>query len=185
MIKGKIPQGKFTAIYKKLSPFLVKFISKRVGADKEAVEEVFSETILAAWKGFSAFKHKSSYFTWLCRIALNKTADYYRGQVNRDSAIIAPLLEDIAQIRSNEPSPEERLALEEIRASVRRALDLLPDEKRQVLYLRYWRDLTVKQIAKTLGVSERSIEGKIYRAKNLLRDNLAVISPSLERVYRQ
>lgn len=161
----------------------MKFIVKRMGADKQATEEVFSRTTAAAWEGWNTFEHKSTYFTWVCRIALNKIADYYREQVNERSVFIAPLLKDIAQFKSKQPTPEEKLALHELRASIRACISLLPEEKRKLLYLRYWRKLTVKQIAKQFNISERAIEGRIYRAKQSLGEIIASKHPELTKAY--
>lgn len=144
---------------------MTKFIARKIGAEQEAVEEVFSETVLAALNGWHTFKHKSSYFTWLCRIALNKIADYYRDQVHERSIIVVPTLKEFANLESKEISPEERLALSELRKSVNDCLNLLPPEKRRLLHLRYWREFATREIAKTLGVSVRAAEGKLYRAR--------------------
>src|SRR3989304_10491064 len=108
----------FEKAYRKLAPPLMKFTVKRMGGNQEAAEEVFARTVSAAWEGWNAFEHKSSYFTWLCRIALNKIADYYREQVHNNSVLIAPFLEDIAEISINELSPSERMGLDELRSSL-------------------------------------------------------------------
>jgi len=163
----------------------MKFIVKRMGANTEATEEIFSRTITAAWEGWNTFEHKSTYFTWVCRIALNKIADYYREQINRRSVFIAPLLEDIAQFKSKEPTPEEKLALHELRASIRACIFILPEEKRELLYLRYWKRLTIKQIAKQFNISERAIEGRIYRARQNLGEIIASKHPELVKVYEK
>lgn len=164
----RIPRKTFEVVYKKLSLPLTKFIAKRIGADHDAVEEVFSRTVIAAWKGFKTFKHKSSYFTWLCRIALNKIADYYRDQVNQRSVFIVPTLKELANLQYEGISPEEMLALKELCKAVNDCLDLLPYEKRRLLHLRYWKDLSIAEIAKIWGVSPRAVEGRIYRAKKSL-----------------
>lgn len=170
-------------VYQKFGTPLMKFIFKRMGADQDAAEEIFAKTIAAAWKGFGTFKHKSSYFTWICRIALNKIADYYRGQVNERSRFVAPFLEDIANIEDKNLTPEEDLVLQELRVSIRNCLNMLPDETRNLLYLRYWESLTIKQIAKRLNISERSIEGKIYRGKRLLKEALSIKHPEIAENY--
>jgi len=155
----------FEKIYKKLALPLTKFIIKAVGGKEEVVEDVLSETMTAAWRGWKTFKHKSSYFTWLCRIALNKIADYYRDQVNRNSGIIVPLFGNLNIPDDKSLSPEEKLALKELRESVNNCLNLLPCEKRRLLWLRYWKDLSYDEIARTLNISERAVEGRLYRAK--------------------
>jgi RNA polymerase sigma factor (sigma-70 family) len=156
----------FESVYRNLALPLTKFVIKRVGGDPKAVDEVVASTMVAAWKGWHTFRHKSSYFTWLCRIALNKIADYYHDQVNERSRIIVPLLDAITKIDSDTLKPEEELALKELRRSVNNCLNLLPPEKRKLLQFRYWYNLSYSEIAKMLGISVRAVEGKIYRAKN-------------------
>lgn len=160
----------FQIVYKKLALPLTKFIVKRVGGDHDAVEEVFSRTMEAAWKGWGSFEHKSSYFTWLCRIALNKAADYYRDQVHKQSKIVTPTLKRLAEYKSNELSPEKKLVLQELRDGVGACLDLLPPDKRQLLWLKYWRELTNREIGKMLGISERAVEGRLYRARHAMEE---------------
>lgn len=160
----------FERVYKKFSLPLTKFIAKRMGATQPEVEIVFEETIVAAWKGLHTFRHKSSYFTWLCRIALNKIADYYRDQVHRNSKIVVPLIEALTKADFKNLSPEETLALKELRASVNDCLNLLPPEKRRLLQFRYWYDMSYTQIGKILGLSDRAVEGKLYRARQDFRE---------------
>lgn len=156
----------FEKVYKKLALPLTKFIIKAVGGKEGVVDEVLSETFVAAWKGWHTFKHKSSYFTWLCRIALNKIADYYRDQVNRNSGIIVPLFGNLNIPDDKSLTPLEKVSLQELRKSVDNCLNLLPYEKRRLLWLRYWKDLSHEEIAKSLGISERAVEGRLYRAKH-------------------
>lgn len=157
---------KFESVYKNWVLPLTKFVMKRTGADTKAVDEVVEETFVAAWKGLNTFQHKSSYFTWLCRISLNKISDYYRDQVHKNSRIVVPLLDAITAIDSKSLSPEEALALKELRKSVNDCLNLLPTEKRQLLWFRYWKDMSYAEISKIMGVSKRAVEGQIYRAKH-------------------
>ena len=155
----------FDEQYHKYSPILYKFIAKHLRKDETAVEFVFEETIVAGWKSYKSFKHKSSYFTWLCRIALNKIADYYHDQVNEKSRFFVPLIDSLTYIDRDNLSPEENLSLKELRTSVSDCLNLLPIEKRQLLWFRYWKDYSYEQIGKMMGISERAVEGRIYRAK--------------------
>jgi RNA polymerase sigma factor (sigma-70 family) len=139
---------RFESVYKDWALPLTKFVMKRTGANKKDVDEVVEETFVSAWRGWNAFKHKSSYFTWLCRIALNKIS------------------EAITTADNKSLSPEENLALKELRKSVNDCLNLLPIEKRQLLWFRYWKDMTYAEISKMMGVTERAVEGQIYRAKH-------------------
>ncbi|MEK9157904.1 MAG: RNA polymerase sigma factor, partial [Patescibacteria group bacterium] len=71
-------------LYDTLGRKIMKLILKRNGGDMEVADQVLQDTFVAAYKSFHTFHNKSTYFTWLCRIALNKLADYYRGQVNKN-----------------------------------------------------------------------------------------------------
>lgn len=157
---------RFKKLYKQFSTPLFKFIAKHMGAGRRETEEVFEDTFVAAWKGYASFKHKSSYFTWLCRIALNKIADYYHDQVHNNSRIIVPLIDSITDVDDKHLTPEEAIALKELRQHVNACLNLLPYRKRRLLWFRYWRDLSYEQIGKILGISPRAVEGRLYRAKH-------------------
>lgn len=155
----------FSFTYRKFALPLTKFLVKHLHGDHEAVEEIFADTIEAAWKGHQTFKSKSTYYTWLCRIGLNKIADYYRRRINTRSGIVAPLLDNLAHLEDMDPTPEEKLALLDLKSALLDCLDLVPNKYHHILHLHFWKELTVKEIANTLGVSERSVEGKLYRAK--------------------
>ncbi len=116
---NKTPHRSFVIAYRAFALPLTKFIVKRLGGNQEAAEEVFARTVGAAWEGWNTFKHKSKFFTWICRIALNKIADYYREEINHKSKFVAPLLEEIAEASITKLSPSERLTLDELRASER------------------------------------------------------------------
>ena len=157
--------GSFSEAYQKYSPILIRFIAKHLGKNESAVEEVFQDTVVAAWKGYKTFKHKSTFFTWVCRIALNKISDYYRDQIHKNSRIFVPLLDSLTYIDTQKLTPEESVALKELRASVNDCLNLLPYEKRRLLWFKYWKDYSYEKIGKLLGISERAVEGRLYRAK--------------------
>ncbi len=173
MAGKSIPRKSFEILYKQFALPLTKFIVKRMGGNTQAVEEVFSATMAAGWRGYKTFKHKSSFFTWLCRIALNKMADYYRDQVNRRSQVVVPSLKLLMNAVSPEINPTEKLALEELKIQVNRCLNLLPPDKRRLLHLKYWQELTHREIAKTLGISVRAVEGRLYRARAAMEATLS------------
>lgn len=150
-----------------VSQKVLRFLLKR-SKNPDVAKEVLQETWVAALKSYHTFKHKSSYFTWLCKISLNKLADYYRDQVNRQSKIVVPGIEKLNLIFDPKISHEEKMILDELKIKVNKCLDLMPKEYRQLLQLRYYEQLASREICLKLKVSERSLEGKLYRAKKLL-----------------
>ena len=147
---------------------LFRFLLKRSGGDYEAAREAVQESFVSALKSYHTFRHKSSYFTWLCKIALNKLSDYYRDQVRHQSHFVIPAVEKFNSIFDPSLSPEEKLTLDELRIKVKACLNLLPPHYRQLLQLRYYEQLSTSQISLKLKLPLRSLEGKLYRAKKLL-----------------
>ncbi len=172
---SKTPQKKslkyrgFELFYRQFALPLYKFLVKKTGGNTSLAEEVSAQTFEAALKGWDSFGHRSSYFTWVCRIALNKLADYYRDRIHQNSHLVAPFLEEIGKIEDKSLKPEEKLALKELRLAVKGCLNLMPEETKRLIYLRYWEDLTLKKISEIMGISERSAEGKLYRARAELK----------------
>lgn len=161
----------FDGLYKKYISPLTRFVFKKIGSDPVMADQIVSETFEAAWKGYKSFQNKSSFFTWLCKISLNKIADYYRDQINRRSHFIVPTLKKWSQIEkltenNKYVSPEEQLLLNELRDKVNKVLDILPEGKRKLLQYKYYRDLSYKEISVILKISTRAVEGKLYRAKS-------------------
>lgn len=176
---GKNTRSSFESIYRLLALPVKKFLIKKMGGDQNAAEEIFARTWSAAWQGFSKFRHKSSYFTWVCRIGLNKIADYWHDQINDNSRWVAPLFKEWGTGDTHDLTPEELISLSELRASLRECMSLLPEDKRVLLQFRYWYDLTLKEISAKLGISERAVEGRLYRAKQLLKKFLCAHHPEL------
>ena len=133
-----------------------------------AAEEAVQNTYIAATKSFHTFHHKSTYFTWVCRIALNKLADYYRDQVNSRSKTVVPTVEAFNKIFDPAISHEEKMALDELSQAVNSCLNTLPPKYRQLLQFKYYEQLTSKEISLRLNLPARSLEGQLYRARKSL-----------------
>lgn len=150
-----------------VSEKVLRLLLKR-SKNPEIAREVLQETWIAALKSYRTFKHKSTYFTWVCKIALNKLSDYYRDQVNKQSKVIVPSIERFNSIFDPSISVEEKIVLDELKFKVNKCLDLLPDEYRKLLQLRYYEQLACQEISLKLKIPLRSLEGKLYRAKKAL-----------------
>lgn len=167
-------------LYKQLGSKILMFILKRNGGDLDLARQVVQDTFVAAFKSYGTFRHKSSYFTWLCKIALHKMTDYYRQQVNSRSHVVIPTLEQLDSLVDPKISPEEKLSLDEFRQNVNRCLDLLPPEYRQLLHLKYYKDLSNREICLKLNLSPRKLEGRLYRARQAMVGVVSQKAPHLK-----
>jgi len=93
---------------------LTRFLLKRSHGNQEAVQEAIQETYLAVSRSYATFSHKSTFFTWVCKIALNKLRDYYRDQVRHESHFIVPAINTLNSIFDPNLSPEEKVTLDEL-----------------------------------------------------------------------
>lgn len=132
--------------------------------DPIAAEDIAQEAFLQAFLSLDKFCRQSSFSTWLVRIAVNKALDHLRRERARPGA--ADLTDAIP---SNAPTPEKVLLQEETLWQLREEVLKLPPIYRKVIYDFYFHKLSYKEIAAKEGVSEKTVESRLYRARGMLR----------------
>lgn len=134
----------------------------------DGADDVTQEAFLAAWRGLPEFRGDCRFSTWLYRLVNNAAIDYLRREKrHRDTGDV-----DDLELPDGGPSPQELAERSDTRTAVRRALDKLSPEHRQVLLLRYMQELDYGEIAQALDVSEGTVKSRINRAKSKLRELL-------------
>jgi len=112
----------FNLLYKQFLSPLTRFVFKRIGSDPIMADQIVTETFTAAWKGYKTFKHKSSFFTWLCRIALNKIAD--EEKISVEDSEVEQLVTASGQEKPEEVKPQQKAMIKGV-LKRRKALDRL------------------------------------------------------------
>lgn len=135
----------------------------------DSAEDVTQEAFLAAWRALPEFRGACRFSTWLYRLVSNAAIDCLRREKkHRDTGDV-----DDLELPDGGPSPQEQAERSDTRDAVRRALDRLSPEHRQVLLLRFMQELDYGEIARALNVSEGTVKSRINRAKSKLREVLA------------
>lgn len=135
----------------------------------DSAEDVTQEAFLAAWRALPEFRGDCRFSTWLYRLVSNAAIDCLRREKkHRDTGDV-----DDLELPDGSPSPQEQAERSDTRDAVRRALDRLSPEHRQVLLLRFMQELDYGEIARALDVSEGTVKSRINRAKSKLREVLA------------
>ena len=135
----------------------------------DGAEDVTQEAFLAAWRALPEFRGDCRFSTWLYRLVSNAAIDCLRREKkHRDTGDV-----DDLELPDGGPSPQEQAERSDTRDAVRRALDRLSPEHRQVLLLRFMQELDYGEIARALNVSEGTVKSRINRAKSKLREVLA------------
>lgn len=136
-------------------------------------EEVASEAFLRAYERLRQFEGRSSFISWLGRIATNLC---FRRRERADlSAVSLSELEREEEGRpertppSLSPTPEQAAIQAEMRRVIRHAVAELPEPDQTVLRLRDIEDLSTAQVSARTGLTEAAVKARLHRARQRLR----------------
>lgn len=145
----------------------------RIVKNKDVADDIFQETfvkiIMTLRQG--RYTETGKFGAWLNRIAHNLIIDYYRQEKSENSVSIDNDETDLLNRRDLcEENIEDLLVDTQIREDVKRIIDALPDAQREVLVMRYYNDMSFKEIAEATGVSINTALGRMrYAIMNMRR----------------
>lgn len=137
--------------------------------DREASEEIAQEVFVRAWRKLDRFRGLSSPKTWLYRIAVNLAKNHLR---RRRELTMEPSEVEQAHGATREEGPEASMLSQDLRRSVRAAVESLAPELRIVVALFYLEELSVNDVAATVGIPAGTVKSRLARARSELRDTL-------------
>ncbi len=149
--------------------------------NKEDADDLTQEIFIQVYHALSKFRGDSNFQTWLYRIVLNAAINHKRKNNRNIFQRIGNFLhhdwEKEKYLRIPETdNPENILIKEEHRELVRKALEALPENQRSAIILSKYDDLSQREIAEILGVTEGAVEALLQRAKSNLRKKLSVLN---------
>ena len=110
---------------------------------------------------------------WLRRVAKDALSAHWRMKLNRPKHIPLPeatLAGRLARQLESEPIAADLLDRTEVRDQILLALTQLSAAEQELIIDRYFRGRTLGQLAERLGISERAVEGRLYRARQAIRN---------------
>jgi RNA polymerase sigma-70 factor (ECF subfamily) len=139
--------------------------------------DLTQETFIHAYRNIGRFRHESSIYTWLYRIAINLCKRAYSKKRRRGSILTGSLddpetLQQIARQASEEKSAIEIMELGEEQLVIRREIAALPDKHKAVIILKYLQELSYEEIAEVLGCGIGTVKSRLSRAKEKLKKRL-------------
>ena len=140
----------------------------------EDARELSQEAFVKAYRNLSRFRFGSSFYTWLCRIAMNVSIDHLRRMKKRqteefDEGIATRGQDGVISLAHHRGDPGRSLERKRLRERIFRALDQLPEDQRQVIILREIDGLAYKDIADVMGVPEGTVMSRLYYARKKLQ----------------
>ena len=147
---------------------LMRYIIAPILQNPQDQEDCLSEVAMRVWEKIEQFnQERGSWKTWLTAITRNAALNYTRNTHRHNSVEEIP-----DDTPSPKPSPEELIIQKELQSAVNYALRQLSPKDRMLFYRKYYYLQSTAQIASELGMTERSVEGKLYRLKKQLRKML-------------
>ncbi len=150
--------------------------------DFHIAEDITQETFLNAYQNLSKLKEPQSFASWLYVIATNRCTAWLRKKRFRTQS-----LEDTNNIElekdiysSYVSAEKERTSVDAQREVVKKLLATLQESDRTVITLHYLGGMTYEEISKFLGVSVSAIKNRLYRARQFLKKEEAMIKEALE-----
>jgi RNA polymerase sigma-70 factor (ECF subfamily) len=137
----------------------------------EDVEDVAQQVFLKVYVALKRFDYRSTFSTWLYKVAMNECLDHLRKKKVRKLVYEADMSEEQAQLLESAAQPDgasvaanaERTA--ELRQLVERLLEKLPEEERVMMVLKEVEGWTVEEVAELLGLNVNTVKVRLFRAR--------------------
>jgi len=150
-------------------------IAYRMTRNREDAMDIAQEVFIKAHRGIARWRPLRGFQHWLYRIATNMTIDVLRKRQRRAAVIVDS--EDFSMDRgvaapAGSEDPVRNLAIEELGGRIGAAIETLPERQRATVVLRYYEDLSIKEIAAVIGCTEGTVKTHLFRATGKLRNLL-------------
>ena len=141
--------------------------------NRDLAEDIFQETFVKAIMTIKQgrYSENGKFVAWITRIAHNLVIDYYRQEKSENTVSTD---EDETNLLNRkdlcESNIEDEMVVEQIHNDVKRIIDALPESQREVLVMRYYRNMSFKEIADSTNVSINTALGRMrYAIMNMRR----------------
>ena len=153
---------------------LIRYVVAPIVKDSHDQEDCVSEVAMRIWEKIELFDDmRGSWTGWITSVARNTALNKVRSQrsQNLNTAGLSNL-DEAQNLPASDPGPEEQILRIEQKAALTKAIDNLPHGDRILFYRKYYYLQSTAQIASELGMTERAVEGRLYRLKQKLRKTL-------------
>ena len=154
----------------------VRAVAINVLHDHESVHDVAQEAFIKAYRAMPRFRGDSAFYTWLYRIAINTAKNHLvaarRRPLNYDLDIQDPEQYDMQARLKDVDTPEATLLSEEIRETVNRAIEGLPEDLRTAIMLRELEGMSYEEIATAMECPVGTVRSRIFRAREAIDKRL-------------
>lgn len=151
--------------------------------NQDVADDIFQETLIKVVRFVreGRYTEKGKFLSWVLRIAHNQVIDYFRQKKQRNNISEGDAGYDLLNHpKFSDRTVEERLITDQIEADVRKLIDFLPSEQKEVVLMRYYMGLSFKEIAEQTNVSINTALGRMRYAlinlRKLIDENRLTLS---------
>lgn len=172
----RVQQGEsalFEIVMRRYNQRLYRIIRSILGSDTD-VEDVLQDAYLKAYGHLGQFEGRSSFATWLTKIAVYEAIARAR-KGRRFQPLEVTVGDDenrVAELRSTLPDPEQTASRHELRRLIEDAVDHLPDTFREVFVMREIEQMSQAETAECLGLKEETVKTRLHRARRQIESHL-------------
>ena len=164
----------FEALYEEYYDRLYFFVLKNVDS-KEAAEDIAQETFLKSIEKIDTLENPENYVTWLHSIAYNKCTDMFRSRkcdvyFDTDEELEAAM--DDHSLNEPVMVPEDYAVDKDRARQLKAMIDSLKPDMKSALILYYYNDMSLADVAKTMGLTENTVKQKLFRARKKLKSKI-------------
>ena len=156
---------------------IYEFILRSVGQHNTALaEDLAQETFLRVVKQAKSYEQRAKFTTWLYTLARNLCIDNSRRMVHRKTRSLDQPDEEgqtmLDRTADKGPAVDRKVIGQQLQTRLQAAIDSLPDDQREVFLMREQADLSFKEIAEVVGISENTVKSRMRYALEKLRAQL-------------
>ncbi|MGE8207492.1 sigma-70 family RNA polymerase sigma factor [Heyndrickxia sp. NPDC080065] len=137
--------------------------------NKTIAEDLTQDIFVKCYKNLHTYNRKSKFRTWLWRIAINHCKDHLRSWYSKN---VVPTEDKSVENWTPKETVEQAVIQKDEDQRLVSAVMSLPLKNREVIYLFYFEELSIKEITELIGVKENTIKTRLRRAKKLLKERL-------------
>ncbi len=141
--------------------------------NREDALDLSQEVFIQVYNNLAQFRGDAQFSTWIYRVTYNKCVDMLRKtQKIKRNVVMSIDDENFFETRDHRATVEESYEGRETLLSVMKIIDTLPSEQRDVVMLRYIKDLSYAQIADVLQIAEGTVKSRLNRARLKIKEQL-------------
>lgn len=137
--------------------------------NRAVAEDLTQDIFIKCYRNLEKFNHDSSVKTWLFRIAINHCKDYLRGWHYR-KVIISEKAMDVLDYKNK--NVEEQVITKDSEEALVEAVFQLPVKYREVVFLYYFEEFSVKEISRAINVNHNTVKTRLKQARHLLKEKV-------------